>query len=140
AADVRRRNHRDELAGAPTGQAARSRHGLEVGAGGDQFVTERVLHAQVDGTLDRRLQPVSGKPRQMQVGEPARIEPSLDAASALIVDVDVTDDMRNLGAGRIDALVCRQESDAGKSESMDLRALLRRDLALEPYEAALGCE
>ena len=48
--------------------------------------------------------------------------------------------MGDLGAVRIDALVLGQEADAGKAEPVDLLALLGRDLALEPHEAALGRE
>ncbi len=76
----------------------------------------------------------------MQVGEPARVEPFLDAGDALIVDVDVADEMGDLGTVRIDALVLGQEADAGNAEPINLPPLLRRDLALEPDEAALGGE
>ena len=46
--------------------------------------------------------------------------------------------VRHLGAVRIDALVLREEADAGQAEPMDFLPLLRRDLALEPDEAALA--
>ena len=46
--------------------------------------------------------------------------------------------MRDLGAVRIDALVLGQEADARNAEPVDLLLLLRRDLALEPGEAALA--
>ena len=106
----------------------------------DELVAHRVLHAQVDRELDRLLQAVGGEAGQMQVGEPARVEPFLDAGDALVVDIDVADDVGDLGAVRIDALVLGQEADAGKAEPVDLLALLGRDLALEPHEAALGSE
>ncbi len=86
----------------------------------DQLVAQRVLHAQVDGELDRLLQPVGGEPGQVQVGEPAAVEPFLDAGDALVVDVDVADEMRDHGAVRIDALVLGQEADAGQAEPVDL--------------------
>ena len=89
-----------------------------------EFVAQRVLHAQVDGELDRLLQPVGGEPGEMQIGEAALVEPLLDPGDALVVDVDVSDDVRHLGAVRIDALVLRQEADAGKTEPMDVGALL----------------
>ena len=76
----------------------------------------------------------------MQVGEAAPVEPFLDAGDALVVDIDVADEVGDLGAVRIDALVLRQEADAGLAEAMNLLALLGRDLALEPDEAALGGE
>ena len=111
---------------------------LNLSRGRDQLVAHRVLHAQVDRKLDRLLQPVGGEAGQVQIGEPARVEPFLDAGDALVVDIDVTDDVRDLGAVRIDALVLGQEADAGKAEPVDLLALLGRDLALEPDEAALA--
>ena len=131
---------RDDLAGAHVGEQAGGGHGLELGAGGDQLVAQRVLDPQVDRKLDRLLQAVGGESRQMQIGEPAAVEPFLDAGDALIVDIDVADHMRDLGAVRIDALVLRQEADPGHAEPVNLLALLRRDLALEPDEAALGAE
>ena len=99
-----------------------------------------MLHPQIDGELDRLLQAVAGKAGHVQVGQPATVEPFLDAGDALIVDIDVTDEMGNLGAIGVDALVLRQEADAGNPEPMNLHALCRRDLALEPDEAALGGE
>ncbi len=76
----------------------------------------------------------------MQVREAARIEPFLDAGDTLVVDIDVADEMGDLRAVWIDALVLGQKSDARKAEPVDLLALLGRDLALEPHEAALGSE
>ena len=69
--------------------------GLELVARRDQLVAQRVLHAQIDGELDRLLQPVGGEPRHVQVGEPAAVEPLLDAGDALVVDVDVADHVRD---------------------------------------------
>ena len=43
---------------------------LEFRARGDQFVAQRVLHAQIDGKLHRSLQPVGGKPRHVQPASP----------------------------------------------------------------------
>ena len=99
-----------------------------------------MLDAQVDGELDRLLQPVAGEPRQMQIGEPARVEPFLDPGDALVVDIDVADQMRDLRAIRIDALVLAQKADARYAEPVNLLLLLGCDLALEPHEAALGTE
>ena len=98
-----------------------------------------MLDAQIDGELDRLLQAVGGEAGEMQIGEPARVEPFLDTGDALIVDIDVADDVRDLGAVGVDPLVLGQ-AEAGDAEAMDLLALLGRDLALEPYEAALGGE
>ena len=87
---------------------------LNLSRGGDQLVAQRVLDAQVDGELDRLLQPVGGEPGQMQVGEPAAVEPFLDAGDALVVDVDVADQVRDLVAVRIDALVLGRKPTPGR--------------------------
>src|SRR5205807_9319344 len=71
----------------------------------------------------------------VQIGEPVIVEPLLYAGDALVVDVDRTDEVGDLVAGRIDALVLAQEADAGQAELVDVLLLLRRDLALQPAEA-----
>ena len=76
-----------------------------------------MLHAQIDRELDRLLQAVGGEPGQVQIGKAAAVQPFLDAGNALIVDVDVPDQMRDLGAVRIDALVLGQEADAGNARA-----------------------
>ena len=92
--------------------------------GDDQLVAHRVLHAQIDRELDRLLQPVGGEPRHVQRGKPAAVEPFLDAGDALVVDVDVADQVRDLGAVRIDALVLGEEADARQAEPVDFLLLL----------------
>ena len=77
----------------------------------------------------------TAKPRHVQIGKPARVQPFLDAGNALVVDIHMTDEMRDLGAVRIDALVLGEKADAGNAEPVDFLLLLRRDLALEPDEA-----
>ena len=74
-----------------------------------------MLHAQVDRQLDRLLLAVGGEPGHVQIGEPAAVEPFLDAGDALVVDVDVADEVGDLGTVRIDALVLAQEADAGNA-------------------------
>ena len=97
---------------------------LNLSRGRDQLVAHRMLHAQIDRELDRLLQPVGRKARHVQVGKPAAVEPFLDAGDALVVDVDVADQMRDLGAVRIDALVLGEKADAGKAEPVDFLLLL----------------
>ena len=99
------RNHGDDLAAAHIEDDAGGGNRLELGARGDELVAQRMLHAQIDRELDRVLQPVGGEPRHVQRGEPVPVEPLLHAGDALIVDVDVADDVRDLGAVRIGALV-----------------------------------
>ena len=43
---------------------------------------------------------------------------------ALVVDVDVADQVRDFGPTGIDALVLGQEADAGNAEAVDLLLLL----------------
>ena len=81
-----------------------------------------MLHPQIDGKLDRLLQPVGGKTGEMQRLQAMAVEPFLDAGDALVVDVDVADQVRHLGAVRIDALVLGEEADARQAELVDLAA------------------
>ena len=87
--------------------------GLELFRGGDQFVAQRVLDAQIDREFDRLLQPVGGEARQVQRRKPAAVEPLLDPGDALVVDVDVADQVRDLGAVGIDALVLARKPMPG---------------------------
>src|SRR5215212_2522845 len=73
----------------------------------------------------------------MQIGKTVAVEPLLHARDALVVDVDQPDQMRHFVAGRIDALVLAQETDAGKAEAANFLLLQRRDLTLQPDEALL---
>src|SRR5207253_6549786 len=56
----------------------------------------------------------------------------LHAGDALVVDIDQANQMRDLRAGRIDALVLAQKADAGNAELVDGLLLFWRDLALQP--------
>ena len=91
----------------------------------EQFVAQRVLDAQIDRQFDRPLQAIGGEAGAMQIGEPVGVEPLLHAGDALVVDIDEADQVRDLVAGRIDALVLAQEADAGNAEAMDVLLLLR---------------
>ena len=66
------------------------------------------------------------------------VEPLLHAGDALIVDIDVADNVRDFGAAWIVALVLIKEADARQALAVNLALLLRSDVALEPDEAALG--
>ena len=106
----------DDLAGAHIGDDAGRCDRLELVARRNQFVAHRMLHAQVDGELHRLLQPVGRKPGRMQRREPVAVEPFLDAGDALVVDIDEPDQVRDLGAVRIGALVFVEEADARNAE------------------------
>ena len=70
--EVGQRHHRDDLAGVDVDDHAGGRLGLEFVARLDQFVTQRMLHAQIDRELDRLLQPVGGEARP-DAGRRARV-------------------------------------------------------------------
>ncbi len=135
---VRLRDQRDDLAGAHIEHEAGGGERVEFCPRGDEFVAQRVLDAQIDGELHRRLQPVGGEAGQVQGRKALPVEPFLDSGDALIVDIDVTDQMRDFVAVRVVALVLLEETDARYSLPVDFALLFRRDVALEPDEAALG--
>ena len=135
---VRHRHHRDDLAGAHVGDDAGGGDRLELrraprSSSSRSACCTRRSTASSTGFCRRSV----ASPAMCSVGEPAAVEPFLDAGDALVVDVDVADHVRDLGAVRIDALVLGEEADAGNAEPVDFLLLLRRDLALEPDEAAL---
>ena len=74
------------------------------------------------------------------IGQALLVEVFLHAGDADIVLVDETDHMGSNRPIGIDALVLGHEADARQAEVEDLRPLLRRDLALDPYEAFLRAE
>ena len=111
--EVRHRDHRDDLAGVDVGDEARGGLGVKLLFGLEQFVAQRVLDAQVDRQFDRPLQAIGGEAGAMQVGEPVAVEPLLHAGDALVVDIDEADQVRDLVAGRIDALVLRRKPMPG---------------------------
>ncbi|MGY3456969.1 hypothetical protein ACVWW5_002419 [Bradyrhizobium sp. LM3.4] len=133
--EVRKGDHRHDLAGLDVGDDAGGGLGVVLLLGLQEFVAQGVLDAQIDRELDRLLQPVGGKTCAVEIGQPLIVEPLLHAGDALVVDVDETDEVGDLVAGRIDALVLAQEADAGNAELVDVLLLLRRDLTLEPDEA-----
>ena len=57
----------------------------------DQFVAQRILHAQIDREIDRPLQLIGGKTCHVQRGEALAIQPLFDAGDALVVDVHMAD-------------------------------------------------
>src|SRR3981189_3238815 len=87
-------------------------------------------HPQIARRRARLLLPVGGEAGPVQVRDPARVEPLLDARDALVVDVDVTEEMRDLRPVGKQALVLGQEADARNAQPMDLGLLLRADLGL----------
>ena len=96
-----------------------------------------MLDAKVDRQFHRPLQAIGGKAGAMQIGEAVAVEPFLHPGDALVVDIDQTDQMRDFGAGGVNALVLAQEADAGNAEAMNFLLLQRRDFALQPDKALL---
>src|SRR5262249_4097808 len=101
----------------------------------NEFVAQRVLYAQVDREVYGSLQLISGKSRHVQCGEPLAIQPFFNARDALIVDIDVTNLMRDDGAVRINAFVFGEEANTRNAEPVNLLLLPRRNLAFEPDKA-----
>src|SRR5258706_3728386 len=99
-----------------------------------------MLHAQIDAEADRLLLAVDAETGAVQIGKTAAVDPFFDAGNALIVDIDVTNDVREFIAVRIDAFVLSQESDAWNAEAVHLPLLGRRDVPLEPGKTALRSE
>src|SRR5437773_5634836 len=58
----------------------------------------------------------------MQRREAAAVEPPLHAGDALVIDIHVTYQVRDLGAVRIGALVLVEEADARNAEPPDFRS------------------
>ncbi len=73
----------------------------------------------------------------MQGGQSLAVEPLLDSGNALVVDIDVTDEVRNFSAIRVIALVLVQKTDAWQALTVNLALLLRRDVTPQPDKAAL---
>src|ERR1700675_2955783 len=95
-----------------------------------------MLDAQIDRKLDRVLLTVGRKSRAVEIGETAIVEPLLDTGDALVVDVDVADDVRHFGPARIHALVLGQKAEARPAKPVHFLLLARGNLALQPDEAA----
>ncbi len=96
---------------------------LELAARRDELVPHGMLNAQVDGELDRLLQPVAGEPRQVQISEPAASShfsmPAMPWLSILTWPIRC----ETCGPVRIDALVLAQEADARDAEPVNLLAV-----------------
>ena len=103
-----------------------------------EFVMQDVLDVDIDRKLDGIEFLAAGKARRMEIGKPAVVDILLDARDPLVVDIDQTKNMRGGRTARIEAAVLGQEADAGDAERMNRRALLRRDLALDPDEAGVA--
>ncbi|MCY1297643.1 hypothetical protein D9M70_470940 [compost metagenome] len=66
------------------------------------------------------------------------IDVALHALQALIVDVDMPEDMRGRRSARIKAPLFRPEADAGNAECQYVRLLSRRELSPQPLEGGAG--
>ena len=127
--EIRQRDQRQHFAGLQVQDDAGAADAVEVVDGAVQLLVQDVLHAHVDRELQR--------PRAalQQV-----VERALDAGEAAAVDIGEADQVRGERAVRIDALGLRLEIDAGQAEAVDRLLLARRQVALQPDEAAVGVE
>src|SRR5260370_355449 len=94
----------------------------------------------MDAEADRLLLAVDAETGAVQIGKTAVVDPFLDTGVALIVDIDVTNNVREFVAVRIDAFVLGQESDARNAEAVHFTLLGRRDVPLEPGKTTLRSE
>src|SRR5262249_1875247 len=99
---------------------------------------QRMLHAQINAEAYRLLLAVNAETGTVQIGEAAIVDPFLDAGNALIVDIDVTNDVREFITVWIEAFVLGEEANARNAEAVYFSLLRRRDVSLEPGKAALG--
>ena len=99
-----------------------------------------MLDAKIERELNRRLIAVGSESGAVQIGEPVSVEPFLEAGDALVIYVDMTNDVRRLGALGVDTLGLVQKSEAGDAEFMHFELLLCRNFALEPNKATLRGE
>ena len=90
--------------------------------------------ASCTGSCNRSV----ANPAACSAARPDAVEPLLHAGDALVVDIHQADQVRDLGAIRIDALVLVEKADPRNAELVDVLLLLRRDLAPQPGEAALA--
>ena len=137
---IRQRHHGDDFAGAhvedDTGRGVR----LELVARRHKLVAQRVLDPQIDRKPHRLLFAIGAEAGAMEIGEAVAVEPFLQPGNALIVDIDVADDVGDLVAIGVDALVLAEEANPRNAEAIHLLLLHRGDLALEPGEAAFRSE
>src|SRR5262249_40640837 len=96
-----------------------------------------VLNAQIDLGRDRILLPVRRYASHVQGSKSWAVEPLFDAGDALIIDIDVADEMRNLGSIGVIAFVFVEKADAWQALPVDFALLLRRDVTFEPNETPL---
>src|SRR5262249_56521001 len=133
-----RRAQRTYFRGADVEHEPARRKGAKFGARCGEFLMKTVRNAKIAAQLDGFLQAIREKPRHMQSGQSLTIEPFLDPGDALIVDIDVADQVRNLGAIGIIAFVLVEKTDAGQALAINLALLLRGDFAPQPDKSALG--
>ena len=91
------------------------------------------LHAAVDGELQIRLAERSTTFERL-------VHAVLDAGEPLIVDADEAQHMRRLAATRVDPSLAQLERDTRQAQLEHGRLLDRRDLPLDPGEAAASGE
>ena len=104
----------------------------------DQFVAQGMGGAHIDRQRHRpQVLLRHGYAGGAQGAEPLVVQILLDALQAVVVRIGEADDVGAQPSVGIDALVLRQEADAGQAETENLVLLRRRDLALDPDKSLL---
>ncbi len=93
-----------------------------------------MLHAQIDGRVDRLEHLPDRETGFVQRPKPCIVKVLFEARHAAIVDIGIAENVRGSRAGRIEAFAFLAEIDARKTERQNVGLLARRDLALDPAE------
>ena len=83
---------------------------------GDDVVDD-VLDAEVDRELHRLQRLVAGQAGRGEIGEALLVDIFLHAGDAVVVDIDIAEDMRGGAAAGIEAAHFRTEADGGNAEA-----------------------
>src|SRR3546814_9779090 len=94
-----------------------------------QLSGQQVLHAQIEAEAERRRRAAEHI-----------VERLIDAGEALVVDTGEADHVRRQRTVRIKALLFALEVEARNAEGIHSVFLARRQVALQPHEAALARE
>ena len=96
------------------------------------FLMDDILHAQIEGKLQRFL-------LVLGIAQPL-VEIFLDARLSFMIDADIAQHMREEVAERIDAALFGLEIETGNAEIVGSALLARREVALDPDETELSRE
>jgi hypothetical protein len=137
---VGQRRHGEHFAGVNIEHHASRRDCLVAVDCRGQFIAQHMLNPQIQRQPHRLEILVKRHANGRKVTEPLPVDIFLHAGDALVVDVDVTDDMRRGGTAGIEPAGLGPEADTGNAKCQDLALLLWRKLTPQPLEAGVGGE